>query len=313
MNVNKGKQMKRVVLTGPTGAIGVALIEHCIKNQVEVYAICRKGSSRIGNIPKDSLVQIVECDLSELNVLTSKDIPQSDVFYHFGWDATIGDGRNDMRLQLKNVQYTIDAVELAERLECKAFVGAGSQAEYGRFEGKLNGNVPTFPETGYGIAKLCAGQMSRIECRKRQIRHVWTRILSIYGPYDSDKTMVASTIKNLLEGKTPKFTKGEQQWDYLYSADAAKALYLLGERGIDGKIYCIGSGSARPLAEYIEILRDTINPDAELGIGEVPYSENQVMYLCADIEELKVDTGYIPEIPFEEGIRNTIEWMKKRD
>jgi nucleoside-diphosphate-sugar epimerase len=36
--------MKRVIITGPTGAIGIALIQHLIDNKVEVYAVCRKGS-----------------------------------------------------------------------------------------------------------------------------------------------------------------------------------------------------------------------------------------------------------------------------
>lgn len=305
--------MRRIVLTGPTGSIGIALIQRCIKENVEVYAICRRSSRRIGNIPKDPKVHIVECNLDEMKTFDIMNIPKCDVFYHLGWDATIGDGRNDMNLQIRNIQYTLDAVELADRLGCEVFVGAGSQAEYGRFEGKLNGSIPTFPENGYGIAKLCAGQMSRIECGKRQMRHIWTRILSVYGPYDSDKTMIVTTIKKLLDGETPSLTKGEQKWDYLYSADAAKALYLLGEKGIDGKVYCIGSGQARPLVEYIQILRNKINPNAKLGIGDVPYGKNQVMYLCADTSELIEDTGFVPEVSFEEGIESTIEWMKMRN
>ena len=97
-------------------------------------------------------------------------------------------------------------------------------------------------------------------------------------------------------------------WDYLYSEDAARALYLLGQKGRDGRTYCIGSGQARPLREYIEMLRDAINPALPLGIGEVPYGENQVMYLCADISDLTRDTGFVPEVTFEEGIRRTIEY-----
>ena len=302
--------MKRVAITGPTGAIGIALINECIAQGIEVYALCRKNSKRINRIPQDELVHIVECDLADMKNFSTTDILPCDVFYHFGWDATIGDGRNDMPLQLKNVEYTLDAVNLAERLGCKAFVGAGSQAEYGRFEGKLDASVPTFPENGYGMAKLCAGQMSRVECQKKNIRHVWTRILSVYGPYDGEFTMITSTIKKLLIGEVPALTKGEQKWDYLYSADAARALIMLGEKGVDGKIYCLGSGKAQPLIKYIETIRDVINPDAKLGVGEVPYGAKQVMYLCADIDELKEDTGFEPQIDFEDGIRRTIDWIK---
>ncbi len=305
--------MKRIVLTGPTGAIGIALIQYCIEQNVEVYAFCRKDSKRTQRIPNHELVHIISCDLEELKTFDEKSIPSCDVFYHFGWAATIGDGRNDMTLQLDNVRYTIDAVRLAHRLGCEAFVGAGSQAEYGRYEGKLNATVSTFPENGYGIAKLCAGQMSRIECQKYGVRHIWTRILSVYGPYDSDKTMITITIDKLLKGETPSLTKGEQKWDYLYSEDAARAMFLLGEKGKDGQIYCLGSGQVHELKEYITLMRDCIDSSAELGFGDVPYGEKQVMYLCADIKDLTLDTGFYPQIMFEDGIKKTIEWMRTRE
>ncbi len=301
--------MKKIAVTGPTGAIGIALIQYCISRDIEVYAFCRKNSTRIDNIPKSPLVHIVYCDLKELDIFEINGI-EADVFYHFGWGATIGAGRNDMDLQIKNIQYTIDAVHLAKRLGCSVFVGAGSQAEYGRFEGNLDAEIPTFPENGYGIAKLCAGQMSRIECEKLGLKHVWTRILSIYGPYDNDNTMITSTIKKLLGGETPDLTYGDQMWDYLYSKDAARAFIALGENGVSGKIYCLGSGKARPLKEYIEILRDKINVNANLGFGNIPYGPKQVMYLCADISALQADTGFVPQVSFEKGIQETIDWVK---
>lgn len=305
--------MKNIVLTGPTGAIGTAMIRQCIQEGIEVYAVCRKKSERILNIPQDPLVHILECNLDELEFLEETGCSTCDAFYHLGWNGTIGDCRNDMNLQMQNVRYTLDAVRLAERLGCKVFVGAGSQAEYGRYEGKLDGTVPAFPENGYGIAKLCAGQMSRLECRRVGINHIWARILSVYGPYDGEKTMIISLIKKLLYGEKPALTRGEQSWDYLYSADAARAMLLLGKKGINGKTYCIGSGRAVPLLDYIYMIRDAIDPGAELGIGEVPYGEKQVMNLCADISELTEDTGFFPEISFEEGIRKTIDWVKERE
>lgn len=302
--------MKRIAVTGPTGAIGIALVQECIKRQIEVYAICRPGSARVKRIPENDLVHIVECSLEDMEQMDTAGIPSCDVFYHFGWAATIGDARNDTRLQTNNIRYTIDAVNLAKRLGCEAFIGSGSQAEYGRVEGKLSAQTPVFPENGYGIAKLCAGQMSRIECEKLGMRHVWTRILSVYGPCDSDKTMITTTIKKLFAGERPALTAGEQQWDYLYSADAARAMLAIGEKGQSGKVYCVGGGKARPLKEYMTEMRDQIDPSAELGLGEIPYGSKQVMYLCADISELTKDTGFQPETDFSAGIAETIRWMR---
>lgn len=306
--------MKRAVITGATGAVGMALIEKLIGERAEVLVLCRKNSVRAAQIPKHPLICRMEADLSDLSELENTTGKEWDIFYHLAWSGTIGEERNDARLQMKNALYTLDAVRLAQRFGCHTFVGAGSQAEYGRFEGRLNESVPVFPETGYGIAKLAAGQMSRLLCKQLHMRHIWARILSIYGPYDGKQTMVMTTIEKLLRGEKPSFTKGEQKWDYLYSKDAAKALYLLGEKGTDGRTYCLGSGQAKPLYEYIMQIREAI-PEAkniELGLGEIPYGPGQVMHLCADIALLTEDTGFLPEFTFAQGIRDTVEFVRKQ-
>jgi len=53
-----------------------------------------------------------------------------------------------------------------------------------------------------------------------------------------------------------------------------------------------------------------LNPDVEIGIGEIDYYPNQVMHLEADISNLIEDTGFKPEYTFEEGIRETVEWVR---
>ena len=58
-------------------------------------------------------------------------------------------------------------------------------------------------------------------------------------------------------------------------------------------------------------LRDAIDPALPLGLGEVPYGPLQVMHLQADTSALQEDTGWRPATPFEEGIRETIEWVRK--
>ncbi len=302
--------MKRAIVTGATGAIGMALIECLEKQGVEVIAIVRPDSVRADRIKESEYVKKVSLGLNELKRLPELVSGKADVFYHLGWDGTTGEARNNVELQNRNVLYALNAVEVADKMGCGRFIGAGSQAEYGRYEGKLNHTVPANPETGYGMGKLCAGHMTRLLCRQKGICHIWTRILSVYGPYDADNTLVTSVIRKLLNGDIPACTKAEQMWDYLYSKDAAKALSLLGLNGKDGKTYCIGSGKAEPLKNYIEIIRQYIDAGLSVDYGAIAYSDNQVMYLCADIEELQKDTGFEPEYTFLQGIEETVNWIK---
>lgn len=301
--------IKKAIITGATGAIGMALVQKLLAENIRVLVIAHRGSKRIKNLPKSAHIQVMEADLEELQDLK---LPGEDwdAFYHLAWGGTFGEARNDMYLQNDNIRYTLDAVKLAHRSGCRLFVGAGSQAEYGRQEGILREDTPVRPENGYGMAKLCAGQMSRQLCAQLRMKHIWTRILSVYGPYDGENTMISSAIRNILEGKPTHFTKGEQMWDYLYSGDAAEILFRLAEGGKDGKVYVLGNGKARRLREYIEILAKKLDFDGALGIGDIAYAGKQVMHLEADILPLQEDIGYIPATEFEDGIAVTIMCYK---
>ena len=302
----------KYVITGPTGAIGHALIGLLLSNGDEVLAICHRGSKRIKTLPEDENLKILELNLDEYCDFDkiSRDFDDFDVFYHFAWNGTVGNSRNDADLQMKNISYSLDAVKLAYHLGCNTFIGAGSQAEYGRVDGFLNADTPAFPENGYGIAKLCAGQLTRLLCEQKGIKHIWTRILSIYGPFDGENSMIISSLKKMLSNQEVNFTKCEQKWDYLYSYDAARALLLLSDKGINGKTYVLGSGNCKELKCYIDEMLRECDSDSIANFGAIPYSDKQVMHLCADINELTKDTGFIPEVDFKDGIKNTVDYVK---
>lgn len=302
------------MITGATGAIGTALARELADSHTEVLILTHKDSKRIGAIPKDPLISVRFCPLSGLKDFIPDTEEKFDVFYHLAWKGAAGPGRSDMYLQLENIKTSLDAVELAKRLGCHTFVGAGSQAEYGRQGQALKADTPAFPETGYGYAKLCAGQMTRDYAHQAGLRHIWARILSVYGPNDGELSFMSMLLRKLLNGERVQTTLGEQQWDYLYSKDAAAALKLLAEKGMDGKTYVLGSGHSRPLRDYIYMVRDLIAPDLELGIGEIAYAPNQTMYLCADIGELTMDTGWKPKVDFLSGISECVrEWKVRQD
>ena len=199
--------IKKIVVTGATSMLGLALINDAVRHGIKVLAILRTGSRKICRLPKSELISILECDIDGMGEIdTSRLASDYDVFYHFAWAYTDKTTRNDPVLHEKNIKYTLDAVSLAKKLGCKTFVGAGSQAEYGRFEGKLNSLAPVNPDIAYGIAKYSAGRLSNLRCRELGIGHIWVRILSVYGIYDQPSTMISYAIRENLAGRTPEFT-----------------------------------------------------------------------------------------------------------
>jgi len=294
--------MKRIIITGATGMIGANLARLAIERGDSVLCIVRPDSKKQDNLPKHKNLTVAYSDISDYaNVRIDGSF---DCFYHFAWEKTFGSSRDDVDSQLLNVQYTMDAVRLAKRAGCSAFVGAGSQAEYGPVQCKLRGDTPVDPLSGYGIAKYTAGKLSALLCAQLGIRHNWARILSVYGALDNPYTLIMYVMSELAAGRSPSLTKCEQTWDYLNERDAAIAFYAIGEKGVDRKTYVLGSGDGKPLRAYIETIRDIVNPSVSLGFGKKEYYPNQPMYLVADIAELTRDTGWKPEVDFSIGIRD---------
>jgi nucleoside-diphosphate-sugar epimerase len=303
--------MKKIVITGTTGMIGSTLIRCALEHNIEVLSIVRKDSPRLDNLPKTEKVKLFSVGMNEY---TSVAISGNyDAFFHLAWDKTFGASRDDVAVQAQNIQYTLDAVRLAKRLGCKKFIGAGSQAEYGQVAGPLKPETPVNPVSGYGIAKYTAGKLSGLLCTQLGMQFNWVRILSVFGPLDAAHTLIMYTINELLAGRSPELTKCEQIWDYLYCDDAARAFLAIGEKGINGKTYPLGSGSPRKLSEYIEALKNNVRPDGILQFGKKEYYPHQPMFLCADISELAADAGWKPEVSFEEGIRICLARLKEND
>lgn len=305
--------MRRIVVTGATSMIGTALIEECVKNNIEVYAVVRKSSGRQDRLPDSSLVHLIDSSLETLDQLPEL-IPETcDTFYHIAWGNT-GENRNrSTELQSRNISCTLEAVRAAQALGCRRFIGAGSQAEYGPMEvDKISPDSPVNPTTPYGASKLASGHLARMLCRELGMECIWPRIFSVYGIYEKETTMIASGLRKMLRGEPTEFTPAMQRWDYLYSKDAGRAYYLIGEKGRDGAVYCVGSGQARPLRDYILKMAE-LTGAADPGIGAKPYPSGAVMNLCADTESLQRDTGFEPQYTFEEGIRETIAWLKSQD
>ncbi len=294
------KMIKRIIVTGATGAVGSAVVRRALSVNMEVTCIVHQGSTRLCNLPQDGRISIVECNLSDYKTLQL--VKEYDAFIHMSWDKTFGISRDDVEVQMRNIQYTLDAARLAHRCGCKVFVGAGSQAEYGVQIQNLTSTLPVSPESGYGIAKYAAGKLSAMLCKSLGVRHNWVRILSVYGPNDGENTLISYVIRELKAGRSPELTKCEQIWDYLYADDAADAILSVADKGIDGKAYPLGSGNGRKLSEYIEDIRRIINPSVEVRYGIKDYYPHQPMHLVADIRELTEETTWKPKITFTEGI-----------
>lgn len=303
--------MQKVVVTGGTGFIGSWLIKELVQHDIEVIALVREiGTAKFDDIENKTLLTLIQYDTKEYEAL-SENTGKIDAFYHLAWAGVSTKQKNEGQLQLENIHFSMEMLEYAKKIGADRFLGMGTVAEYAFAENTIeaNGSRQT-PNDMYGAAKTSAHYMLETYARILEMPFNWIVLPSTFGEGRRDDNIITYTITTLLRGERPQYGMLMQMWDFLYVGEVARALWLIGEKGVPGKTYGIGSGVYRQLKDYIVRIRDIINPELELGIGDVPSLSDKAFSSCVNIYELVKDTGFEPKVSFEEGINKTIEYYR---
>lgn len=301
--------MKKVIVTGANGFIGSALCRGLSEKGISVIAVVGSEDDNIETIKDIHNLAIIYCDISNFKNLSkyikARDV---DVLYHFAWVGSAGSLRGDIDVQLHNVQYTCDVVKACAEIGCKRFIFASSIMEY-EIEAIMATETVPHINTLYSTAKLSADFFAKTIAGSLGVEYIRLVISNIYGPGETSPRLINTSLRKLLSGEHCAFSAGEQLYDFIYIDDAVKAFATLADKGISGRTYYIGSQNPRPLKEFLYEMRDAVDPEIEIGIGEIPFNGVSLTYKEFDIHAVKNDTGFIPKVSFREGIKNTIQWI----
>ncbi|GHU86890.1 NAD dependent epimerase/dehydratase [Spirochaetia bacterium] len=306
--------MKKAIVTGANGFIGSAVTQELIENGTEVIAMDLSNT----RLPQSKLVHFYAMDLQHIQDLDvtslKKEIGEDfDVFYHFAWAGSAGKERANTVLQLQNAQWTIDCLRLAKNIGCKRFVCAGSIMEYETIAAIFaQGNRPG-PGYIYGAGKLFAHTISMSFAAGFGIDVVWAMLTNAYGVGELSSRFINSTIRKILKGEPLQFTVGTQNYDFVYITDVARAFRLIGEKGKPFYHYLIGSSNAKPLKEFVLEMKSSIAPEGDFVFGDIPFTGANTPLAQFDCSETEADTGFRAEISFAEGVKKTMEWLKKAE
>lgn len=297
----------RVFLTGGSGGIGSAVVEKLLQNNFTVACLVRDE-----NLALDPRITKIKGDLLDIPGIASalKEF-KPETLVHLAWIGVDQKEKSNPN-QIFNLQAATDLLILGKQAGVKNFIGMGSESEYGLQGRKLDETAKTLPISKYAIAKLATGLLCEKLCRDLEIKYVWLRLFSSYGPRDRAGSLMSLLIKTLLAGKSMSLSKCEQVWDYVYSKDIADLIALIAQDVKATGVFNLGGGNARPLKEVVLKIGQMINTQAELKFGEIPYSPTTNMHLEADISKLQKCYGWAPQTPLEQGLQETISWHKSK-
>lgn len=303
--------MKKAIITGANGFVGSHVCKELCNQGVKVYAVIKDTNENIDSIKDLPDISIVYCDLDSITTLPEKITDRDvDVFYHFAWVGVSSDLRCDENIQTKNALWTVQALRTADSMKCKKFVNAGSIMEKETYMAVCTQSSE--PSVGYiyGAAKLYARTICKPIASSLDIDLCWAVITNTFGVGEFSSRFVNSTIRKIIAGEPLQFTAATQNYDFIYIDDVAKAFVAIGEYGKPNKEYTIGSGNARPLKDFIIELLQTLAPDSVPLFGDVPFTGVNIPLECFDTTETETDCHFKPSIPFNEGIKLTMDWLK---
>lgn len=301
--------MKKVFITGATGFIGYHLVKKMVEQGVEVYAMCSANSINWKRLSGYNGVKRVPCDIQTMTELPELISERGfDVFYHLAWMGTTGELRANCEIQIDNIKFTSQLAEIAQQLECKKIVVTGTVCEE---QCDAIAHHKTFPKSSYYLlAKKTSYELLRMNCIQKKIPLVWCTFYHPIGKYNKKDQLIANTIWKLETGKMLEFSSATQLFDVIAVQELAWGLYLAGAKSLQKDRYYIGSGKAKPLYEYLLEVREIVCPTAQMLFGKVEDDGLPMKKEWLDIREFSSETGFSPQISFEEGVVSTWNWIK---
>lgn len=307
--------MHKALVTGATGFIGRFLVRELINQDVEVIAVVREGSKSISSLSNIN-VRVVECDITNYRSLANKVMDRDiDAVFHIAWQGISDMDARNQDVQLQNLKSTLELIDICHEMGVKTFVGCGSMHEVEGLVEMSEDKVVSNLGFMYKSAKTSAHWMGKAKCGNYGIRFFWP-LINTYGEEEKSARLINTIIRKVFEGEVPSLSAGNQYYDFVHVSDVARALYLIAEKGVDGTNYTIGSGEAKPLKEFLEVVGNVANEindsNIPLGFGQITSNVISLPAEIFDVTKLKEDTGFEISVPFEEGVRRTAAWIKNK-
>jgi UDP-glucose 4-epimerase len=298
----------RALVTGATGFIGGHLVRLLLAKADHVAILARSESARGRLADVGDRLKVIEIASGRVTEARATVVAFSpDAVFHLAWSGVHGRDRDDPRHVETNVRFTLDLLDVAAASGCATFVGLGSQAEYGPHDGVIDESTPFRPISSYGVAKLAVGLLIDNICRAAGMRGVWLRLLSAYGPGDQPDYLIPYLIRELLAGRVPHLSSGEQPHDTLYCEDVAAALRAAALSPRCRGQYVLASAIPITVREIAETLRGLAAPEAQLEYGTAaghPGWRGSHAHLTAD-------TGWSPSVNLRIGLERTVLWCRE--
>lgn len=321
-SVCKEKNMKSLIIGG-AGFVGAYLVRH-LKNDLGQDVVVTKMASEQIHMDGVDMDDIQICDLDILqkeSIVTLFREVRPDYIYHLAAQSSVSVSWKNPALTIDvNVKGGVNVLEALRELDYKPrvlFIGSGE--EYGNIlpnETPIKEENVSRPGNIYAATKACQNMLAKIYADAYGLDVMMVRAFNHIGPNQMPLFVVADFCKQVAEieagNREPVMKVGNlsAKRDFTDVRDVVRAYALLMKAGCAGETYNIGSGHAIAIKEILRLILDTSTAEIRVEVDPAKLRPVDVPIIEADTTKVHEATGWQPEIPLKQTIRETLDFWR---
>jgi dTDP-glucose 4,6-dehydratase len=309
----------KLFVTGGAGFIGSAFVRMLVPaghRVVNLDKLTYAGNlDNLEPIADSSNYRFVRGDINDAELVeTLIEEERPDAMVHFAAESHVDRSILSPAASFEtNLRGTFTLLEAVRRHKTPRYVHVSTDEVYGSLDEPFEADetYPLKPSSPYSASKAGSDLLALSYFTTFKCPVMVTRASNNYGPYQFPEKLIPLMISNALEDKSlPIYGDGLQVRDWLYVDDHCRAILAVLSDGREGEIYNIGGSRALPNREVVKIiLQATGKPDSLMTrVTDRPGHDRRY---ALSSEKLERETGWGPQMPFEQGLQSTVDWYRE--
>jgi dTDP-glucose 4,6-dehydratase len=308
----------KILVTGGAGFIGSEYVRMLLSrdggtDEVTVLdALTYSGvEANLAPVADDPGFRFVRGDIRDAEVVDSVMVGH-DAVVHFAAeshvDRSILGAGPFVTTNVVGTQVLLDA---ARKHGVGRFVHVSTDEVYGSIdEGSWTEEWPLAPNSAYSASKAGSDLLVLAYHRTHGMDVVVTRCSNNYGHYQFPEKMIPLSVTNLLDGGTVAlYGDGSNIRDWLHVSDHCRGIDLALRSGRAGEVYNIGGGTEMANRDLVDLMLAGTGRDWS-RVDHVTDRKGHDKRYSLNIDKIRAELGYEPQVRFEDGMARTIDWYK---
>ena len=305
----------RCLVTGGAGFIGSHLVRALLRQDHEVRVLDDLSTGKRENV--ESLpVDFLEGDVRDQRQVW-RAVRDVDYVFHLAALASVGRSLHDpLTTHAVNETGTLTVLDAARKAGARRLVYAASSSAYGNIqELPKREEFKPAPASPYAVSKLTGEHYCRVYWEAFGLETACVRYFNVFGPRQDPKSEYAAVIPRFIDAvlrgePVVVYGDGSQSRDFTYVGNAVDATIAAATASrAAGQVFNVACGERRTLLQLLETLEDLLEDRIETRFE--PTRVGDVQHSQASIERAREVLGYVPQVGFKEGLKETVDWYRK--